>query len=127
MSEDILDWLGQRETKAERDSIAAFKSALIRQREAFEKNSFSRRSWVKEAQNGAFQVKFGKLEKTYTFADKNEVLVGFQKVLEASSDHEAFRSLVEEAYSKDGATASVAETKPKAKGTGKLGRPKKDA
>ncbi|MFD1326762.1 hypothetical protein [Mycoplana ramosa] len=81
----------------ENKAVEAFRSALTKQSEAFEKGEVNRRSWVKP-DGSSFVVKLGKLDGTYVIPTKQEVTAFLTGAANASRDDSEFIALIESVY-----------------------------
>lgn len=103
----FLDFAKSYEVK-ENAAVATFLAALLRQKKAFESGETSRRSWVKEQEDG-FYIKLGKLAKTYRVNEKADVSDFLHRAAVGAQSEPDMKALIEEAYSQ----TDVAEPKPK--------------
>lgn len=95
--------------RIENPAIDAFVASAQRNIQSVVNGTFTNRSWARQSDHG-FVVKFGKLEGTYDFGTKEEVLeVLHEAIADVRSDAE-FRAMVEAAY---GETATDEPVKPK--------------
>lgn len=93
----FLEYAAQFEVK-ENEAVAAFTSALKKQKAAFERGDFTRRSWVKQDGEG-YSVKLGKLSPSYFIPEHKDVGEFLQKAAIAATNDPKFQELVENAYS----------------------------
>lgn len=92
------------------EAVEAFVSAAIKQMEAVEKGSFTRRSWAKPDKDG-YTLKLGKLEKLYQLSGKNEVIQFLSSAVAAARNEPEFKALIEAAYG--GGSAEEEAPKPR--------------
>lgn len=81
----------------ESKAVEAFRSALAKQSEAFEKGEVNRRSWVKQ-DGSSFVVKLGKLDGTYSIPSKEEVTAFLTAAANGTRDDNEFIAVIEAAY-----------------------------
>ncbi|MEY9531138.1 hypothetical protein [Sinorhizobium fredii] len=98
----FLEYAKKYEVK-ENEAVVAFLSVLGRQKEAFEKGEFNRRSWVKKDGAG-FSVKLGKIEKSYFLPKKEDVITFLDLAASGAREDEDFIPLIEAAYAKPAET-----------------------
>lgn len=94
----FLEYAKKYEVK-QNEAVVAFLSALGKQKEAFEKGEFNRRSWVKKDGAG-FSVKLGKIEKAYFLPKKEDVITFLDLAATGAREEEDFIVLIEAAYRK---------------------------
>lgn len=95
--------------RIENPAIEAFVASAQRNIQAVVNGTFTNRSWAKESGTG-FVVKFGKLQGTYDFATKEQVLEVLHEAISDVRTDDEFRAMVEAAY---GETATEQPAKPK--------------
>lgn len=96
--------------RVENPSVDAFVASAQRNIEALQNGQLTRRTWAKETGSG-FVVKFGKLEGTYDFASKEEVIEVLHEAIADARVDEKFRGVIEAAYGAE--PEKPAEEKPK--------------